>query len=138
MGGKEEPVVEGAEKLEPPTEPPGIVSLEPFLVKGKTEPINASRVLEATDSLQRDALTAPLVGRDDELRGLLDAVAGPDRAIQLVATNVLFEQRVDVGSRPADSGHDQAVRQHLSVCESHRRMRYPREAARYHHRVFRQ
>ena len=48
--------------------------LEPFLVKGKNEPIHAHTVLAATDEVRRDTTGTRLVGRTDELDVLTHAI----------------------------------------------------------------
>ena len=48
--------------------------LEPFLVKGKTEPIVAHKVLAASDEVRRDTSGTKLVGRQSELDVLTQAI----------------------------------------------------------------
>ncbi len=48
--------------------------LEPFLVKGKTEPIIAHKVLAASDEVRRDTSGTKLVGRQHELAVLTHAI----------------------------------------------------------------
>ena len=48
--------------------------LEPFLVKGKTEPIVAHKVLAASDEVRRDTSGTKLVGRQRELDVLTHAI----------------------------------------------------------------
>ncbi len=48
--------------------------LEPFLVKGKTEPIIAHKVLAASDEVRRDTSGTKLVGRQRELDVLTHAI----------------------------------------------------------------
>ena len=64
-------------------------ALPPFMVKGKAKPIDAfSLGREIARRQFRDESTLPLVGRDDELARLHDAVAavtaGTGRAVELV------------------------------------------------------
>ena len=70
-------VLEGSRTLFETTE------LEPFLVKGKQEPIHASVVGEPRGS--RGAIAeagVPLIGRDDELASLLAAVGRGRRRVR--------------------------------------------------------
>jgi len=48
--------------------------LEPFLVKGKSEPISAHTVFAATDEIRRDTTSTPLFGRAAELDVLTHAI----------------------------------------------------------------
>ena len=48
--------------------------LEPFLVKGKTDPIVAHKVIAATDEVRRDTTGTALVGRQRELDVLTQAI----------------------------------------------------------------
>ena len=79
--------------------------IEPFLVKGKTEPMRASYVFGTTDWVQKQAPVAPLIGRDDELAALIDALESDRYAVQLVGpagsgkTRLLDELRVEVSRR---------------------------------------
>ncbi len=74
-------------------------ALEPFYVKGKTEPVRAHRLGQATAASQRDSTTAfPLVGREDEMR-MLDrrlAAAGTGRGscIQLTGPPGIGKSRL--------------------------------------------
>ena len=78
--------------------------LEPFLVKGKTEPVTAHRVYEPTDEARRDLRWVELVGRDVELEVLDECFADGGRVVELVG--------------PAGSGKtrllDAALQRHLS------------------------
>lgn len=58
--------------------------LEPFLVKGKTDPIDAFRVLEITNEVRRSGEFADLVGRDDELALLHTAIEERGRFVHLI------------------------------------------------------
>jgi class 3 adenylate cyclase len=79
--------------------------IEPFLVKGKTEPMRASYVFGTTDWVQKQAPVAPLIGRDAELASLIDALESDRYAVQLVGpagsgkTRLLDEIRVEVSRR---------------------------------------
>ncbi len=58
--------------------------LEPFLVKGKTEPITAAKVRGVTGQVRRDAAGTRLVGRRHELEVLTHAIGELDGVIELV------------------------------------------------------
>lgn len=58
--------------------------LEPFLVKGKSEPITAHKVLSTTSRIRRDATNTQLVGRDSELEMLTRAIGQLDGVVELV------------------------------------------------------
>jgi len=58
--------------------------LEPFLVKGKKEPISAFKVLEITNEVRRSGEYADLVGRESELQVINDAVEERGRFVHLV------------------------------------------------------
>jgi class 3 adenylate cyclase/tetratricopeptide (TPR) repeat protein len=79
--------------------------IEPFLVKGKTEPMHASYVFGTTDWVQRQAPAAPLIGRDTELAALFEALESGGRAVQLVGpagsgkTRLLDEFRAEASRR---------------------------------------
>lgn len=65
------------------------VALEPFLVKGKSEPVRALRVGDASGSRVEEGLDRlPLVGRDEELRTLTDLLravrAGVGQLVEVV------------------------------------------------------
>ena len=59
-------------------------ALEPFLVKGKTEPITASKVRGATGQVRRDSANTRLVGRQRELDVLMRAIGELDTVVELV------------------------------------------------------
>lgn len=79
--------------------------LEPFLVKGKTHPIKASRVIGATDWLQVEAPAAPLIGREKQLASLIEAATTPGTTVQLFGppgggkTRILNEFRQELVKR---------------------------------------
>lgn len=86
-------VLEGSRTLFETTE------LEPFLVKGKREPVQASVVGEARGSRGAIAETGvPLVGRDDELASLLavweEALAGSGRVVEIAAEPGMGKSRL--------------------------------------------
>jgi class 3 adenylate cyclase/tetratricopeptide (TPR) repeat protein len=58
--------------------------LEPFLVKGKTEPITASKVRGTTGQVRRDSAPTRLVGRQSELDVLMHAIGELDTVVELV------------------------------------------------------
>ena len=58
--------------------------LEPFLVKGKTEPIIAAKVRGTTGHVRRDTAGTRLVGRQQELRILTRAIGELDAVVELV------------------------------------------------------
>ena len=58
--------------------------LEPFLVKGKTEPILACKVHGVTDAVRRDGSTSRLVGRERELEVLARAIGELGEIIDIV------------------------------------------------------
>jgi class 3 adenylate cyclase/tetratricopeptide (TPR) repeat protein len=58
--------------------------LEPFLVKGKTEPITAAKVRGATGNVRRDIAGTRLVGRERELEILTRAIGELDTVVELV------------------------------------------------------
>ena len=69
----------------------GLVELEPFLVKGKSEPIRASvvgRILGERDAIAPSTGATSFAGRDGELGVLSDALSaagvGPGRAVEIV------------------------------------------------------
>ncbi|MCA1832112.1 MAG: AAA family ATPase [Actinomycetota bacterium] len=73
--------------------------LEPFLVKGKAEPIRASRVGEPRGQRHDDYSSGlPLVGRDEELKILLSAYeqskAGTGRLVELVGEAGIGKSRL--------------------------------------------
>ncbi|MGI9644190.1 MAG: adenylate/guanylate cyclase domain-containing protein, partial [Ilumatobacteraceae bacterium] len=57
--------------------------LEPFLVKGKTEPIVAHKVRSASDSVRRDSSNLPLAGRSSELEELSRAIGSLGRVVEV-------------------------------------------------------
>lgn len=76
--------------------------LEPFLVKGKTEPISAHKVLAASDSVRRDRTSARLRGRDVEL-------AVVSRSIGELGEVIVLSGPAGVGkSRLVDAARDVA------------------------------
>ena len=58
--------------------------LEPFLVKGKTEPITAAKVRGTTGNVRRDTAGTRLVGRQRELEILTHAIGELDTVVELV------------------------------------------------------
>ncbi len=58
--------------------------LEPFLVKGKTEPITASKVRGTSGNVRRDTAGTRLVGREQELNVLTRAIGELDAVVELV------------------------------------------------------
>ena len=61
-----------------------IEELEPFLVKGKTEPITAAKVRAPTGRVRRDSARTRLVGRQRELDVLMHAIGELDTVVELV------------------------------------------------------
>lgn len=61
-----------------------VEQLEPFLVKGKSEPITASKVRGATGNVRRDTAGTRLVGRERELDILTRAIGELDTVVELV------------------------------------------------------
>ena len=59
-------------------------AIEPFRVKGKAEPLEAAKVLAATDSARRAASALRLYGRRDELEAIARAVGELGETIDLV------------------------------------------------------
>lgn len=59
-------------------------ALDPFKVKGKVEPIDASFVFGTTDWIQHEAPAAPLIGRENELSQLYEAIDQDTHAVQIV------------------------------------------------------
>ena len=57
--------------------------LEPFLVKGKAEPVTAHRVVATTDETRRDFRRLDLVGRVDELATFDEALDGGGCVIEI-------------------------------------------------------
>ncbi|MGH1488258.1 MAG: adenylate/guanylate cyclase domain-containing protein [Acidimicrobiales bacterium] len=80
-------------------------SIEPFLVKGKTNAIKASRVFGATDWLQVEAPAASLIGRDAELKALISGAMTEGATVQLLGppgggkTRILNEFRREMTKR---------------------------------------
>lgn len=58
--------------------------LEPFLVKGKSEPITAAKVRSTTGHVRRDQAGTRLVGRQHELDVLTRAIGELDSVVELV------------------------------------------------------
>lgn len=58
--------------------------LEPFFVKGKSEPIVAHKVRSATGLIRRDSVANRLVGRRTELEALTGAIGELGRAVELI------------------------------------------------------
>jgi tetratricopeptide (TPR) repeat protein len=59
-------------------------ALEPFLVKGKTEPIVACKVRSASDVVRRDGSSGRLVGRSSELDTVSRAIAALGEVVDIV------------------------------------------------------
>jgi class 3 adenylate cyclase/tetratricopeptide (TPR) repeat protein len=57
--------------------------LEPFHVKGKTEPIVAHKVRSASDTVRRDSSNLPLAGRRHELEILSHAIGSLGRVVEV-------------------------------------------------------
>ena len=87
------------------------LALQPFMVKGKKDPVHAFMVGHSTGSkTQADARDLPLVGRDDEMdafrRGLLELRGGKGSVLELVAnpgmgkTRLLTEFRAEAADLP--------------------------------------
>ncbi len=68
--------------------------LEPFLVKGKTEPITAAKVRGLTGHVRRDAAGTRLVGRQHELDVLTHAIGELDTVVELVGTAGVGKSRL--------------------------------------------
>ncbi len=68
--------------------------LEPFLVKGKTEPIIASKVRATTGQVRRDAASTRLVGRQHELDVLTRAIGELDTVVELVGAAGVGKSRL--------------------------------------------
>ena len=68
--------------------------LEPFLVKGKTEPITAAKVRGLTGHVRRDSAGTPLVGRQRELEVLTHAIGELDTVVELVGTAGVGKSRL--------------------------------------------
>jgi class 3 adenylate cyclase/tetratricopeptide (TPR) repeat protein len=78
--------------------------LEPFLVKGKSEPITAHKVRSVTELVRRDGLTAGLVGRQRELEVLTLAVHAMGAAVEVVGTAGVGKSRLLDATREAAEG----------------------------------
>jgi class 3 adenylate cyclase/tetratricopeptide (TPR) repeat protein len=87
------------------------LALQPFMVKGKKDPVHAFMVGHSTGSkIQADARDLPLVGRDDEMeafrRALLELRGGRGSVLELVAnpgmgkTRLLTEFRAEAADLP--------------------------------------
>ena len=68
--------------------------LEPFLVKGKTEPITAAKVRGLTGHVRRDSAGTRLVGRQKELDVLTHAIGELDTVVELVGTAGVGKSRL--------------------------------------------
>ncbi len=68
--------------------------LEPFLVKGKTEPITAAKVRGLTGHVRRDSAGTRLVGRQKELGVLTHAIGELDTVVELVGTAGVGKSRL--------------------------------------------
>ena len=68
--------------------------LEPFLVKGKTEPITAAKVRGLTGHVRRDSTGTRLVGRQHELDVLTHAIGELDTVVELVGTAGVGKSRL--------------------------------------------
>ncbi len=68
--------------------------LEPFLVKGKTEPITAAKVRGLTGHVRRDSAGTRLVGRQQELDVLTHAIGELDTVVELVGTAGVGKSRL--------------------------------------------
>lgn len=68
--------------------------LEPFLVKGKTQPIVAHKVREATGRIRRDTSGSRLFGRQAELDVLTRAVGQLGQTVQLVGVAGVGKSRL--------------------------------------------
>jgi class 3 adenylate cyclase/tetratricopeptide (TPR) repeat protein len=68
--------------------------LEPFLVKGKTEPITAAKVRGLTGHVRRDSAGTRLVGRQKELDVLTHAIGELDAVVELVGTAGVGKSRL--------------------------------------------
>lgn len=68
--------------------------LEPFLVKGKTEPITAAKVRGLTGHVRRDSASTRLVGRQRELEVLTHAIGELDTVVELVGTAGVGKSRL--------------------------------------------
>ncbi len=68
--------------------------LEPFLVKGKTEPITAAKVRGLTGHVRRDSAGTRLVGRQHELDVLTHAIGELDTVVELVGTAGVGKSRL--------------------------------------------
>ena len=68
--------------------------LEPFLVKGKTEPITAAKVKGLTGHVRRDSASTRLVGRQKELDVLMHAIGELDTVVELVGAAGVGKSRL--------------------------------------------
>lgn len=68
--------------------------LAPFMVKGKTEPVDAQVVRSVTDRVRRADGTARLLGRDRELAVIVDAVERRSGVVHLVGTAGVGKSRL--------------------------------------------
>jgi predicted ATPase/class 3 adenylate cyclase len=68
--------------------------LEPFLVKGKTEPITASKVWGTTGQVRRDSAPTRLVGRQRELDVLMHAIGELDTVVEIVGSAGVGKSRL--------------------------------------------
>lgn len=79
--------------------------LEPFMVKGKAQPVTAHRVFEATDETRKDLRHIELVGREQEIATIDQALMTGGKVVEIVG--------------PAGSGKtrllDAVLQRHLSA-----------------------
>ena len=70
------------------------VVLEPFSVKGKSQPVQAHRVTGTTDRVRRDTSSTALVGRDTELELLAGAIGRLDQVIEIAGPAGIGKSRL--------------------------------------------
>ncbi len=68
--------------------------LAPFLVKGKSEPIDAQVVRSVTDRVRRDASAVRLLGRDRELAVITDAIERRSGVVHIVGAAGVGKSRL--------------------------------------------
>ncbi len=68
--------------------------LEPFLVKGKTEPITAAKVRGVTGHVRRDSAGTRLIGRHKELDVLTRAIDGRGTVVELIGSAGVGKSRL--------------------------------------------